>query len=78
VGLVDSATDVADGAAVSDRWAQAQPLTISATAKTRNAVLRDKRKPDNQAATYYKFIEEMQSLLARLVPLQLDSPENAV
>ena len=78
VGLVDSATDAADGSAVSDRWAQAQPLTISTMAKIRNAMRRDKKKPFNQAATYSKFIGEMESLLVRLVPLQLDSSANTI
>jgi hypothetical protein len=78
VGLVGSAADAEDDGAVSDRWAQAQPLTISTMAKIRNAMLRDKKKPFNQAATYSKFIREMGSLLARLAPLQLDSPANTI
>jgi len=74
VDLGGSEADAEDEGPVSDRWAQAQPLTISTTAKIRNAMRRDKKKPFNQAATYCKFIGEMQSVLARLVLLQLDTP----
>jgi hypothetical protein len=78
VALVGSAADAEDDGAVSDRWAQAQPLTISTMNKIRNAMRRDKKKPFNKAATYSKFIGEMESLLARLVPLQLDSSANTI
>jgi hypothetical protein len=78
MGLVGSAADAEDDGAVSDRWAQAQPLTISTMNKIRNAMRRDKKKPFNKAATYSKFIGEMESLLARLVPLQLDSSANTI
>jgi hypothetical protein len=78
MGLIGSAADAEDDGAVSDRWAQAQPLTISTMNKIRNAMRRDKKKPFNKAATYSKFIGEMESLLARLVPLQLDSSANTI
>lgn len=74
MGLGGSAADGEDEGPVSDRWAQAQPLTISTTAKIRNAMRKDKKKTVNQAATYFKFIGEMQSALVRLVPRQLDAP----
>jgi hypothetical protein len=45
VGLGGSAADGEDEGPVSDRWAQAQPLTISTTAKIRNAMRKDKKKP---------------------------------
>jgi hypothetical protein len=50
--VVISAEDAEDKVLVSDRWAQAQPLTIIPTAKTRDAMRRDKKNPFNQAATY--------------------------
>jgi hypothetical protein len=55
-----------DKVRVSDRWAQAQPLTIIPTAKTRDAMRRDKENPFNQAATYQQ-VYPRNAIVARLV-----------
>ena len=67
MGLFSSGGVAEDKVPVSDRWAKAQPLTIIPTAKTRDAIRRDKKTHLTKQQLINKFIGEMQSLLDRLV-----------
>jgi hypothetical protein len=67
VALANSAAEGEDGGPPSDRWAQAQPLTISPTTKTRNAMRRDKKNQLTKRQLINKSIGERCSLLNRLV-----------